>query len=201
MNNRDEYCINTLRWHVNFFQYCLKKSHGGKVRFVSKYSVSPGYWGEAYNSSEIWIYAMAQLDSTDQNAITRYFASVDRVGDAFLDEAYKRFIVHEMGHVFDVRMGQAPRQTVAATTELINTVETGYANGFYAPHADAWQYRLSDQKTHDLEVFADQFIGWVYNKWELNEEGNYTDMAITRSDFMEEYMTRWIREKILLGGN
>jgi hypothetical protein len=83
---------------------------------------------------------------------------------------------------------------------LITGQKPYYNNGFYATKRTGWQWRLTDNKNDPGDIFADQFIGWVYDKWEIDAEGRMTELGRLRSDFMDKYMTQWITEKIVRGG-
>lgn len=65
-----------------------------------------------------------------------------------------------------------------------NTVDGyyGFAGGF-----DQWQFGNSPG-SENSEVFADMFIGWVYNQWEVGIDGNLTDLGSQREVFMNNEM-------------
>jgi RHS repeat-associated protein len=98
-------------------------------------------------------------------------------------------MVHELGHLFGsqvagytemgIAMGQYP--------EIYNRPSTGGYFGF-ASVGFPWQ-----QATHNVgspsEVFADQFLGWIYNTWDTGET---RDIGQKRSDWMNVNMATWL---------
>ena len=59
-----------------------------------------------------------------------------------------------------------------------------------------WQRRLSGYNGAE-EHFADMFLGWVYNKWEIDPTtGQLTQMGASRSSFMNLHMREWIGKKV-----
>jgi hypothetical protein len=61
----------------------------------------------------------------------------------------------------------------------------GFAGGF-----GSWQYSHSNSSG---EIFADMFLGWVYNSWSHLPNGNLTPMAQIRSTHMNQNMDDLIR--------
>jgi hypothetical protein len=53
----------------------------------------------------------------------------------------------------------------------------------------------------NFENFADMYLGWVYNKWELNPKrpGKLTDRGALRSGFMNTNMPIWIFDMVAPG--
>ncbi len=109
-------------------------------------------------------------------------------------------VIHELGHAFNVRLGRIPENSVHAYSIRIggelwqldqkDSKEEG--QGFY--FGDILKYGtmtwIQSIQTSPSEVFADMFIGWVYNKWEDSPQGE------ARKKFMNEYMRSWIRKAI-----
>ena len=71
-------------------------------------------------------------------------------------------VIHELGHAFDLRLGRIPENTLAVNQDLLrNDV------GFYGdPSNRTWE---ASSGTNGSETFADQFLGWVYSKWDGND--------------------------------
>jgi hypothetical protein len=45
------------------------------------------------------------------------------------------------------------------------------------------------------EYFADMFVGWVWNRWELSNSGlGWSPKGQERADFMASHMDNWIYE-------
>ncbi|NIM92088.1 MAG: hypothetical protein GTO18_00005, partial [Anaerolineales bacterium] len=103
-------------------------------------------------------------------------------------------IVHELGHALENVLLMTPedgwikpgRELVESALEndvLPERVE-GMKSGF-ASLPLTWQMNPS---ADEGEVFADQFLGWVFNQWEV-ENGRLTAAAQKRSSFMNTWMT------------
>jgi RHS repeat-associated protein len=120
-------------------------------------------------------------------------------------ESYQRFIVHEMGHVFNNVFGKAPQWLVYNYDVKYGfadflTSDVDVKNGFFGTQKQGWQRRgdnYTDQFELAGEIFADQYLGWVYDKWEVGGDGTLTLLGQQRSDFMEEYMSMWIHLKLV----
>jgi hypothetical protein len=179
--------------------------HPGKVKFI-KYAGWPDqgrgrWWGEVAGPTTVKLFLGAEIDSRDPDAFYPFISFTNpEITDNELDSAYKRFIIHEMGHVFDSIMNEEPRREVGLHPELITGEDPYELNGFYGPKNDGWQWRLTAQRNYAYEIFADQFIGWVYDKWETDLDGDLVDDGVMRRDFMNEYMTQWITDKVVRGG-
>ena len=67
-----------------------------------------------------------------------------------------------------------------------NNIESrGYAGLYFG-----WQ-QTRDRTAN--EEFADMFLGWAYNQWEIDPStGELTDAGIARSDWMNTHMAEWI---------
>jgi hypothetical protein len=101
-------------------------------------------------------------------------------------------IIHELGHAFNQRARQAPENLTAGYTEYLTVngkselfVMNSRPKGFYAagPGTMTW---IQSPQVNGSEVFADMFIGWVYNKWAPDPYGD------ARSRFMNTGMPSWI---------
>jgi hypothetical protein len=57
---------------------------------------------------------------------------------------------------------------------------TGFAGGW-----EEWQYGSGDSRG---EIFADMFLGWVFDTWATKPQGQLTDMAKLRRDHMSTNM-------------
>jgi hypothetical protein len=103
-------------------------------------------------------------------------------------------VIHELGHAFNNRLGKIPENAVktAIDNEDLPDVKP---KGFYEAGTVGnlildWIQSSSNDAT---EVFADQFIGWVYGKWADDKYGRL------RRDFMDKHMRHWI-EQAMKGG-
>lgn len=105
-------------------------------------------------------------------------------------------IIHELGHAFNQRAGQAPQNSVAdyseylavdGKTELFKM--NSRPNGFYTIGPGTMTWVQSDQ-VNGSEVFADMFIGWIYDKWASDPYGD------ARARFMNKDMPSWVASAI-----
>lgn len=118
--------------------------------------------------------------------------------NATIDYAYEhpRWVVHELGHAFenateinDGSTSKKPGRDGLPKDLLIRKLNDPSNRddphaGFYGPFS-RWQY--SEQRERG-EIFADMFVGWVYNTWAKRSDGYLTDMAARRADYMEQKM-------------
>ena len=98
-------------------------------------------------------------------------------------------VIHELGHAFNDRLSGAP----------VNAVHTAIANrqlpdlrpkGFYeaGTRTDMAYTWMQSPQDSDSEIFADQFLGWVYGRWANDDDGRL------RRDFMDKHMPQWIQQ-------
>jgi hypothetical protein len=146
------------------------------------------YWGMSAGKQDIYVF----LNATTDDIATR-----------------PRFFVHEIGHSFEkainANSGFWIRSEMQTGTEYWDN-DMYWRSPGYGGFADDflyWQfskdegpYDTKGTKTTDDdtdgrgEIFADMFIGWVYNQWEATDLGN------ARSDFMDYHMPIWIADAI-----
>jgi hypothetical protein len=106
----------------------------------------------------------------------------------------EKWIVHELGHMFDGAADYQPRDTLGNGSSYISlrnceaalcTNEESNANnhwGFAGP-AFGWQQSRQD---YVYEDFADMFLGWVFGEFGANREGE------RRRDWLETHMLNLI---------
>jgi hypothetical protein len=154
-----------------------------------------GTWGTGLSERQLDIWARGHFDRA-LDYLTGYGKAEFSVGV----DNYKRFIIHEMGHVFDhtvdKRLGIYPRTLVKG-----DLAEGSYtiANGFCGPKLGydynnpyvGWQWRFTNGPE---EYFADMYVSWTYNCWERDSRhpSLLTDKGQARSDFMNQHMQEWI---------
>ncbi len=167
--------------------------HRGKIvfyKFDEEERIGNGVGGKTLGEdslrNRIWIYKYGERRGT-------YFCNRS-------DECYMNFIIHETGHAFNNALNKVPSSVLGGQTNPLSigllTTDVTVKNGFYGTRENCWQRRLDGVGTGS-EVFADQFLGWVYNQWEEEVgSGKWSDMGIRRHDFMEEYMPVWIKRLI-----
>jgi RHS repeat-associated protein len=105
-----------------------------------------------------------------------------------------RFPIHEIGHAFDSSTEHKGRNSVinkwASNPDFPRRggsclVET------YGYFGTCYDWQQSSESTAG-EEFADMFIGWLYDRWEIDPEGVLTTDGQARFDFMNQLMPRLI---------
>jgi len=167
------------------------KVHGGRVTFKWNSFGANGYWGRAISPQKVWFYS-----NTPKDLLSSYIG--------------QRFVTHEMGHVFENAYSEVyqqytgtdkeykPARNLVATNNNLNN-----RNGFAGVFLD-WQW---SNDSSSGEIFADMFVGWVFNSWALSptvplsdnrykqQNENYL-FGLSKSEFMMEYMPIWIYDTI-----
>ena len=101
-------------------------------------------------------------------------------------------MVHELGHLFG---GSIAGYIEMATALDQNPGVNGQPGKFHRPMTSlSYGFASSgypwQQATHNVgdfnEIFADQFLGWTFNKWEDSKQGR------DRSNWMNENMPTWL---------
>ncbi|MCI0553338.1 MAG: RHS repeat-associated core domain-containing protein, partial [Anaerolineae bacterium] len=83
-------------------------------------------------------------------------------------------VIHELGHAFNLRLGRTPENALAVNQDLLRNEV-----GFYGdPSNRTWE---ASSGTNGSETFADQFLGWVYGKWD-----SYDGFGPARAGFMNQ---------------
>ena len=66
----------------------------------------------------------------------------------------------------------------------------GYSYGFASTGDErTW---VQNPSTATSEVFADQFLGWVFNQWERSASGDLSAQASERASWMDTNMSLWL---------
>jgi len=200
-------------------QTAFLRIHGGKITIYTMREF-PGYHGEVLSRNSMYIYYGGSTEMKEERGedkkptnlyswlvyYNEYTNTTHRITTEFMNEAFKRFIVREVGHMFDQAVYDVlgsenwPRNAVNDRPDLRTGQGPFNLNGFYGTKRAGWQWRLETSPWHNAieEIFADQFIGWVYDKWEVEDErfGTLTLLGQSRKDFMDENMAFWITEII-----
>ncbi len=98
-------------------------------------------------------------------------------------------VVHELGHAFDHVLGFGGRTAVSGDWSHLNRnpVEgcRDWENcGFASPlNQRDW---VMNRTNENYEIFADQFLGWTFGRWEHSLLGD------TRRDWMNTNMAKWL---------
>ena len=117
----------------------------------------------------------------------------------------RNHVVHELGHAF--KWALHSKSEIDVYSELGQyrishpdfpdretfdgpSLTTGPFDGFASrQNQTSWQVSLEGS---DSEEFADQFLGWTFNKWETNLSGSLTTDARARSNMMNNSMPTWV---------
>jgi hypothetical protein len=124
-----------------------------------------------------------------------------------LEELNEWLIVHELGHLFDIRCGSRPTKLLA--TEGVKDEKGALVTGTYRGGYDRYGgkrppmngYRSADWTTGDqihpgwrpngmneFEDFADMFLNWVRKSFVPNKAG------IALNSWMKYHMIEWLGE-------
>jgi hypothetical protein len=147
----------------------------GHITFTKKDPGGREYYGEASGTNAIDIYG-------------------------FYSENYrnKRFIVHELGHIFgrvysnfaglENQWSEGSPYADMAAYGLSRPNHGNKYTGFFgfAGGRHEWQFCLPEQTDYPGENFADSFLGWVYGKFENSVTGNL------RRQHMGKHMQKYL---------
>ena len=124
--------------------------------------------------------------SIDAQNIRLYRYYTTRDGYILNTQISEQLVVHELGHSFETAFdpsGKNPPHNTLSPGMIDNR------NGLAGP---LWIWQQS-KEVNALEIFADMFPGWVYNKWDFS---NYKTEAQARQDFMNLNMPGWLNQII-----
>jgi hypothetical protein len=159
------------------------KVFGRPVTFLRKANAVNGFWGQVRLRDLIWVHSNAPHFAAGDSPAT--------VGNR------PQFSVHELGHAFENVLLDAIGQKLGRNSLPANLVNR--PNGFFPSGRF--------QQSKDLgrgEIFADMFIGWVYDRWQpINNlpDGLLTDAATARKKFMDDIMVDLIQAAISHNNN
>jgi hypothetical protein len=165
--------------------------HGGRVYFERRAENALQYFSQGADElveSKAWAYTVSS-----RNIVIFSNVTADNV------VAHPRWIVHELGHAFENAMlgtlgRRAGREGLPA--ELWYRTVENEQNGGFAGGFEKWQYSRDEGPNGRGEIFADMFVGWVYNQWEVDDSG-LTATAVKRADYMNSRMPGWVTDVIL----
>ena len=106
-------------------------------------------------------------------------------------------VIHELGHAFNWALNQAPElrltDDMGFDDLLPRNPDSNSYSGFASPNNQrVW---VQNRDTTASEVFADQFLGWVANKWETDagdRYGKWTPQGAARANWMNVNMVEWL---------
>ncbi|GJQ33922.1 MAG: hypothetical protein HBSAPP04_27610 [Ignavibacteriaceae bacterium] len=94
----------------------------------------------------------------------------------------RNHVVHEFGHAFASRYGDSPEGPYRNIPSILIKSPRGFAS---SPMSANLTWRQNPEKSAS-EVFADMFLGWVFDMWAADSFGDMRD------DFMTERMPNWL---------
>jgi hypothetical protein len=114
-----------------------------------------------------------------------------------------KFIIHELGHAFNNSVADflgynndqinndgtpyAALKEEWKTTAYLERKNYGNTDNFYHGFAggwEDWQFAKYNKNTNG-EIWADMFLGWVYNQWGNNQQG--ADRSNLMNNLMDHY--------------
>lgn len=120
------------------------------------------------------------------------FASMSEFNNMYIRRLrWVNNVIHELGHAFNVRMGQVPSDTLKTQSPDLITRPAGF---FILPNGGTITY-MQSPKSNASEIFADQFLGWVTGAWAPDVDG------LARARFMTTWMngpTGWVNQSCTL---
>jgi len=118
--------------------------HEGPINFIRTSRTMNGWAGQSRSKNEIIIYNLPGKGGITYNYVVTHPA----------------VIVHEIGHSFDWandEWGSDVKDGLSAAGLLFRDHDIGFAGGM-----NIWQFSYLPTPG---EIFADMFVGWVYDKW------------------------------------
>lgn len=134
---------------------------------------------------------IAETGVREANTID-FFHSGAGLGDTN-DRIKPNLVCHELGHLFSQRRGLRPytdlKNEWAAQPGFPHRDETNREARGYAGLAFVWQQSRSLTQN---EEFADMFLGWSFDKWEVDDQGALTTAGRIRSEWIGGHMAGWV---------
>jgi len=111
------------------------------------------------------------------------------------------WIIHELGHAFQQALSPGAPWNSPTNNGLLGDLlkRSGGRDDLYAGFKggfESWQY---SRQTTPSEIYADMFLGWVYNEWASKKEGVFTPLGQRRADFMDQIMVKAIGISLDIG--
>jgi RHS repeat-associated protein len=198
--------------YINFVDFinplvAFWKIHKGAMNIERVDGEAGTAWGESQSPNNIHIFDT--LTSAKAAQTPRFI--VHEIGHSFENamadttgrkEAYYPSdwpAVENRGQPF-IQQNKWGRQGLSPFPELYNYRGDGVENfaGFHGKYL-VWQFSkdiggLVGNTDGRGEIFADMFIGWVYNKWEADPDflSGLTYLGEQRKEYMDTQMDKWI---------
>jgi hypothetical protein len=105
-------------------------------------------------------------------------------------QTHSRVIIHELGHAFNRATDRDAEGSVGG--DLLRDADGDHVDEYgryygFAGGWDDWQYGYDNNQS---EVFADMFVGWAYNSWDL---AHPESLGLLRQAHMNIYMANWFK--------
>jgi RHS repeat-associated protein len=210
-----EACGPNYRWYLAYWAQispmeAFNTIHRGGIRFLRK-AEDRAWWGFAYSQTEIHIYNNVTSDMIERHPRL----IVHEIGHSFEGALHSEFRTdprfQERGRYSNSGQYEVGRYGLTDDLWFRNYDDVdvtderygGFAGGF-----ENWQYSHAQGPYNPVtqtdgrgEIFADMFIGWVYNTWETAREGSgWSPTGTKRANYMNTNMPVWIYEIITKRG-
>lgn len=162
------------------------KIHSGPVTFNRSAENCTDCWAKSADKNVIWIFRNTTTDNLVRSS---------------------QIIAHEMGHNFDRIVGGKGKTSI--TSALWSRTIQGEKYGGFAGSRNKAEWQFSAGEGYDTsanidgrgEIFADMFVGWVYNRWETDgkDPNKWSSTGQMRANHMESNMSQWIANLISNG--
>jgi len=168
---------------VNRYMY-----YSGETASLSKYSSDAAF--DFVYGGPILVEGDATIDSparAHQDVSTGANWIKVNPNDLFISN-HPRIIVHEMGHVFNNVMGKSLEAQIPQSQVREDGNYSGPNNDYYGYAGGQWdwQFSLSTQLHQKNEIFAENFLGWTFNQWNVTSSGS------TKASFMDYLMFTYL---------
>jgi hypothetical protein len=155
-------------------EQAFKSIHGGPILFLRS-SETPGNIGLTLSKDTIIIY-----NYKDSN--------LKIYGDYILKRP--KLVTHELGHAFEDGTDNEFLQAWNSNLDRSGTDDHKDSMGTYFGFAGGYENWQFGWDNTPKEVFADMYLGWVYNQWDIHDINNPNGPGYTRWNFMHSIMTR-----------
>jgi hypothetical protein len=153
--------------------------YGGSVNFQKMgVACAQGCWGRSTGRNSIKVYTDIVSDGVNR-----------LIGD-------RHWAIHEFGHSFVNATGGSLPLTNYEALQGYGFANRGVIGGCDDPvkcgfAGGQWEWQRSGDGAAS-EEFADMFLGWVYNQWEMDDFGILTKNGYQRSSYMNNFMPTYV---------
>jgi len=163
--------------------------NSGEIASLSKYTPDAAF--DSVFGGPLTIEGDATIDSAARAAQDNYtgmnWIKVNPSSMAFVS-THPRIIVHEMGHVFNNVMGKSLEAQIPQSQIREDGNYSGPNNDYYGYAGGQWdwQFSLPGQLHQKNEVFAENFLGWTFDRWNVTSSGS------AKALFMDYHMFTYL---------